>query len=96
MKVFKQECTFFVGTKSIFMEEQWKCWEGKRGGKRGVGNDTHLESMPLNESLSKPKYPMGWWISVSEYWKPLILAYKVISALEVRGPKVQHIERVFK
>jgi hypothetical protein len=55
-----------------------------------------LESMPLNESLSKPKYPMGWWISVSEYQKQLILAYKVISALEVRGPKVQHIRRVFK
>jgi len=52
--------------------------------------------MPLNESLSKPKYPMGWLISVSEYRKQLILAYKVISALEVRGPKVQHIRRVFK
>jgi hypothetical protein len=59
-------------------------------------NDIHLESMPLNESLSKPIYPMGWWISVSEYRKQLILAYKVIAALEVRGPKVQHIGPVFK
>jgi len=29
-------------------------------GRERRGNDIHLESMPLNESLSKPKYPMGW------------------------------------
>ncbi len=87
----------FVGTKIDLHGRTMEMLRRKGGRERGRGgDDIHLESMPLNESLSKPKYPMGWWISVSEYQKQLILAYKVISALEVRGPKVQHIRRVFK
>lgn len=54
----KQECTFLL----VQNQSSWKNngrAEKERGGKRGGGNDIHLESMPLNESLSKPKLSYG-------------------------------------